>query len=226
MITVAVVNSKGGVGKTTLAAALAVRAAQDGKRVCVVDLDPQKSLVAWWERRGSPVGRPGHPEIFEGVDSAVEAVERAKLAGWDWCFLDGPPAFLHTMEEMISASDFTLIPTKPSVMDLHATEDAVVLARDSETAYLIVFNDVGTTERLVDKARALLKNNKIPVAGTQVFHRVSHITGMNAGKTAAEVNGGKDVKAKEEIDNLWQEVKVAATKAAKRRAKAKVAAHV
>ena len=52
MIVIAVVNSKGGTGKTTLASALSVRAAKDSKRVAMVDLDPQKSLIAWWQRRG------------------------------------------------------------------------------------------------------------------------------------------------------------------------------
>jgi chromosome partitioning protein len=192
----------------------------------MVDLDPQKSLVEWWRRRGKPGGTPGHPEIFEGVDSAVDAVERADLAGWDWCFLDGPPAFLHTMEEMIAAADFVLIPVKPSVVDLLATEDAVVLAREAGTGYLVVFNDVGTKERVVDKAREVLWNNQIPIAEHPIYHRVSHITGMNAGKSAAEVNNGRDTKAAEDIENLWQELKVAATKAAKARAKARRAAHV
>jgi chromosome partitioning protein len=192
----------------------------------MVDLDPQKSLVEWWKRRGKPAAKPGHPEIFEGVDSAVDAVERADLAGWDWCFLDGPPAFLHTMEEMIAAADFTLIPVKPSVVDLLATEDAVVLAREAKTEYLVVFNDVGRNERVVDKAREVLFNNKIPIAEKPIVHRVSHITGMNAGKTAAEVNNGKDAAAADEIEKLWQEVKAKAIKAAKARAKAKAVAHV
>ena len=52
MIAIAVVNTKGGVGKTTLTTALAVRAAQESERVAVVDFDPQGSLANWWDRRG------------------------------------------------------------------------------------------------------------------------------------------------------------------------------
>jgi chromosome partitioning protein len=62
MITIAVASSKGGTGKTTLSAALAVRAAKDGKRVAMADLDPQKSLVQWWRRRGGT----DNPRIFNG----------------------------------------------------------------------------------------------------------------------------------------------------------------
>jgi chromosome partitioning protein len=219
MITIAVVNSKGGVGKTTLAAALAVCAAKEGKdkRVCMVDLDPQKSLVEWWKRRGKGAESP---TIFQGVDSATEAVDRAAQSGWDWVFLDGPPAFLTVIEEMITAADLALIPVKPSVADLLSTEDAVVLARGAGTAFLCVFNDVGPKEKVVDVARQALFSNNVPIAETVLIHRVSHITGMNAGKSAAEVNRGKDTAAAAEIAALWQEVKAAAIKAAKARAKA------
>ena len=75
MHVIAVVNTKGGVGKTTLAAALAVRAAQESKRVAMVDMDPQKSLVEWWARRG----RSENPTIFEGADTARDAVEALSL---------------------------------------------------------------------------------------------------------------------------------------------------
>src|SRR5262245_6117432 len=102
MITIAVVNSKGGVGKTTLAAALSVHAAQEEgvkRRVGIVDLDPQQSLAQWWQRRGHPENQPGSPTILAGTDSAVEAVERATESGlYDLLFLDGPPAFLEMMQ--------------------------------------------------------------------------------------------------------------------------------
>lgn len=219
MITIALVNSKGGVGKTTLASCLAVRASQEkGKpRVCMVDLDPQRSLIDWWKRRG---GAPDdNPTIFEGVDSAVEAVERAELAGYDFCILDGPPAFLNTLQEMVEAADFVLIPVKISAADMLATEDAVILTRDAGVPFLVVFNDVSDRDAsLGAKAREGLFNVGVPIAEQTVSHRRSYITGMNAGKSAAEVNGGKDETAVKEIETLWREVKAAATKAVKARA--------
>jgi cellulose biosynthesis protein BcsQ len=129
------------------------------------------------------------------------------------------------VQECIAAADFTLIPVKPSMVDLLATQDAVSLARGANADFLCVFNDVGAREKIVDKARALLFSASVPIADTQIVHRVSHITSMTVGKSAAEVNGGKDTAARDEIERLWQEVKAAATKAARARAKVMEAAH-
>jgi chromosome partitioning protein len=225
MITIAVVNSKGGVGKTTLSAALSVHAAQTEnakRRVAIVDLDPQQSLAKWWARRGSPEGQPDSPTILSGVDSAVEAVERANESGlYDILFLDGPPAFLETMAEMITAADFTLIPMKASLVDLLASEDAVVLARERAGGFLVVFNDVGAKEKAVEKARAILFNSDVPIAETQVRHLAAHVAGMNKGKSGAEVKGGHE--AGSDISALWAEVWPLATKAARKRARKAVA---
>ena len=51
MRTIAFLTQKGGAGKTTLAASLAVAAASAGERVIVLDLDPQASLARWGKRR-------------------------------------------------------------------------------------------------------------------------------------------------------------------------------
>ena len=223
MITVAVVNSKGGVGKTTLSAALAVQATRESQgkaRVAMVDLDPQRSLVEWWKRRGK---KADSPTIFEGVDSAIDAIERAERDGWDWLFLDGPPAFLVVMEEMVSAADFTLIPVRPSVVDLLSSEDAVVLAREADAAFLVVLNDVGAQERekVVRLTREALFSSGVPIAETEIIHRVAHMTGMNTGKSASEIKGASAAAA--EIERLWAEVKTAAIKAHKARTRKAVA---
>ena len=189
--------------------------------MAIVELDPQKSLVEWWKRRGRPEGQPGHPTILDGVDSAFDAVDRAEHSGlYDIVFLDGPPAFLTTMEEIIAAADFTLIPVKPSIVELLATEDAVVSARDSATGYAVVFNDIAANEKAAEKARSILFYNHIPICETEIQHRATHVTAMNMGKSAAEIKIDKGAKsAAQNVSALWDELNPLILKAARLRAK-------
>lgn len=66
MRTIAFVNQKGGTGKSTLAACLAVAAKDTGERVFLLDMDPQKSVIKWGYRRAAK-------------DLPVEAVSAPKL---------------------------------------------------------------------------------------------------------------------------------------------------
>lgn len=224
MITIAVVNTKGGVGKTTITAMLSVIAAQEGKHVALVDMDPQKSLIGWWQRRG----KSENPKIFEGPDTAFDAVESLGMdttsgKAWDYCFIDGPPAFLTVVQEMVEAADFVLIPVKPSMMDLLASEDAVALAQQADVPYAVVFNDLGSKEtKIVEEAKGFLFNAGIPMLKSALVHRVSHMNAMTKGRTAGE---GADEKAAKEIEAVWHEVKKLAAAAAKARSKRKEAAH-
>lgn len=212
MIVVAVVNTKGGVGKTTLTSALAVRAVQDGARVALIDLDPQHSLLDWWQRRG----KPDNPRVIADVDTASAGIAALEGAGVEWVFVDTPPAFLSVIEDAVSVATFNLVPVKASVIDLLATQDAVVLCKQAGTPFAVVVNDVVHTDmKFVDSTRRTLSTAEVPICTTIVGHRGSHIAAATVGKTAAEVNGGRDTKAIEEIDTLWREVKDAARKAAK-----------
>jgi len=231
MISIALVNTKGGVGKTTLAVALAVRAKQEGLRVALVDLDPQKTLTEWLARRSGSV--PTTPDeqkssrgkgelcIFEGAPTAGDAVERAAIAGYEWCVLDAPPAFLAVSKDMIEAVDLALIPLKPSFIDLEATQDVVVLAREAGKPHLCIFNDVGLREKVAGAAHEFLVDAHVPVAATHVAHRTAYILGMTVGKSGAEIDKSRDALAVGEIDALWKEVKSAGTKAARARARAR-----
>jgi chromosome partitioning protein len=180
----------------------------------MVDLDPQKSLVAWWKRRGST----DNPTIFEGADTAADAIEALGQTGWDWVFLDGPPNLLSRMKDMITSADFVVIPVKASMVDLLASEGAIAISRDEGAAFAVAFNEVNPRERMILKAREILANLDVPFFNTAIARRASHITGMAAGKSAAEINGGRDIAAAEEIDALWRELKAAATKASRVRA--------
>lgn len=217
MHVVGFLNSKGGPGKSTLCSAIAVRAAQDSRRVCIVDLDPQASVSDWWCRRGSP----DSPTLFKGADRASDAIEALERDGWDWVFLDGPPGSLLVTEDAISVSTLVVIPMRASGLDLIASQDTVRLCQDAEVAYLVVINSVrgGDRDKLRDAARSTLFGSQVPVAETAVSQRVAYVTAATAGKTGAE----KDAAAAQEIDQLWHEIKSATIKAAKVRAKREAA---
>lgn len=202
MKVICAVSGKGGVGKTTLASALAVRAAQDGKRVAIVDLDPQESVAAWFGLRKEKQNL----SLFHGADTAGDAIEALRLnEAPDYVFLDTPPAFVPTIDDAIGNSDLALIPLRPGALDLIGSEDAVQTAREHGTPFMIVLNDVDTRWGGTNSAREYLESAGVPVAKTVVAHRAAFFQAMETGRTGPEV--GKDGKAAAEIDGLWSEVK-------------------
>ena len=117
----------------------------------MVDLDPQKSLVEWWKRRG----KTGNPTIFENADTAAEAREALEQTGG----LGVPrraSGFLTAMTGDDRNRGLVIVPIKPSMIDILATQDAVAMARAAGARFTVVFNDVGARERVVEKARELL----------------------------------------------------------------------
>ena len=105
---VALLNQKGGVGKTTLTLHLAGAWAAQGKRGILIDADPQGSALDWSERRS----HEGLPRLFTGIGVArdtlhSEAPELARDA--DHVVIDGPPrvAFAETARtgRLVSETD-------------------------------------------------------------------------------------------------------------------------
>ena len=101
---VALLNQKGGVGKTTLALHLAGEWAREGKRDTLVDADPQGSALDWSEQRS----KESWPRLFGVVGLARdtlhrEAPELARDA--DHVVIDGPPRIAGLMRSALLAAD-------------------------------------------------------------------------------------------------------------------------
>lgn len=211
MLAIAILNTKGGVGKTTLTTCLAVRAAEDGT-VALCDLDPQLSLTSWHERRGSP----DNPALLAGAKRASSAINSLDDDAYDFLLIDGPPGSLRVTEDAIEAASFIVLPIRASGLDLEAAQDAIQACRDLKRPFIVVLNDVGTHDkRLLESARELLASWDVDVADTAIGHRVQYINAMTSGKSGPE----KDARAAEEISALWLEIRKAARKVSKTRAR-------
>jgi len=213
MQVIGILNAKGGVGKTTLTACLAVHAAKEArKKVAVVDLDPQSSYSDWYKRRGSP----DNPDLYRGCDRASDAVEALELTSpYDLLLFDGPPGALLVTEDAVKVSTLVIIPIRASGLDLSSSRDVIHLCQECGKPFLIVINATRKGDnRLVAEAKSLLFSWNLPIAETVLVHRVQYINAITTGKTGPE----KDTAARDEISKLWAEVEVALRKAAKSRA--------
>jgi chromosome partitioning protein len=122
-------NSKGGVGKTTIALHLAAFLAGKKRRVIFIDADPQQSASAWIKELGLSIR-------LETLDEPEEIIRRvAKLAAdADEIVIDGPAGLSETTRAIMVRADRVFLPCGPSILDLRAASKAVQLLLEAQQA--------------------------------------------------------------------------------------------
>ncbi len=118
MRTIAFVSQKGGCGKSTLAACLAVTAQEAGERVFVLDLDPKKSILRWGSKRNDP-----HLPV-EAVPSARLPAALTTLAKRNVSLVIVDTPLLESPRTLaaINAADLSIVPARPATFDIWASE--------------------------------------------------------------------------------------------------------
>jgi chromosome partitioning protein len=195
-----IASQKGGAGKTTLSAHLAVEAERTGAGpVAVVDTDPQGSLAAWWNTRQADT------PLFAAVDMSQLAAHLKRLdeQGMQLVVIDTPPALTSIIERTIQAAHLILIPARPSPHDLRAVVTIVEMVEQSNTPFCFVVN--GATPRTTiakDAVGALAAHGK--VAPVTVHHRIDFASSMIDGRTVGELE--PQSRSAHEITQLWKYV--------------------
>ncbi|WP_225585029.1 ParA family partition ATPase [Acidovorax sp. ACV01] len=191
---IALLNQKGGAGKTTLATHLAGELALQGSRVTLLDADPQGSALDWAQRR-----LQSDQERLYGVfglarDSLHQEAPQIALQA-DFVVIDGPPRVAALARSALLAADLVLIPVQPSAYDVWASHEMVQLIAEARVfrpqlraAFVINRRVVGTV--IGREARAALADQPFAALATEVAQRIVFADSVAAGRLACEVVPG------------------------------------
>ncbi len=187
---IAVLNQKGGVGKTTLSIHIATALAGDvsGRhKVLLIDADPQGSSLDWSTERTAPpnfpvIGLP-EPTLHREIDALGQ--------GYEWVVIDGPPRVNDLSRSAIAASDLVLIPVQPSPFDVWAAQEIIDIVNECSVlkptlVTRFVINRLFPNTTLGTEVQDALAGFNVTTLNTFIRNRTEYAKAARLGLTALE----------------------------------------
>jgi chromosome partitioning protein len=183
MQVIVLASQKGGAGKTTLAAHLAVAAEAAGRGpVVMIDTDPQATLTKWWQQREAD-----SPAMAE-VPIADLAAKLGELGSTRFriAIIDTPPAITASIRAVIGVADLVLLPVRPSPADLWAVGGTLDLCKHQGKQHVFVVTQATRGALLTVQAVAALSEHGT-VCDAIIHGRVAYAGAFASGRAIQEV---------------------------------------
>jgi chromosome partitioning protein len=200
-----VAQQKGGTGKTTVAAHLAVALLQRGKSVAILDVDPQGSLGEWFEARERHLGDAATGMRFRTASSWGARREARDLArDHDFVVVDTPPKSDSEARPAIEAANLVAVPIQPSPVDLWSTDSTLAMIARERVSGLLVINRVTQRAKLAAEMIAVIRGLGCVAADAQLGNRIGFAASMGRGSTVLELEPSG--KGAQEVQALAEEI--------------------
>lgn len=200
-----IAQQKGGVGKTTLAIHLSVAWMVAGRRVALLDIDPQASLSMWHQLRRAQLGTLGAEPHLSSLAGWRVGNEAERLArDYDVVLIDSPPHAETEARLAVRAAARVVIPVQPSILDLWATRATLDLAKAEGTPAMIVLNRVPPRSLAGEDVASEAHKLGVPVASSSIGNRVALSAAVQSGYGISEWD--RTSQAGQEIAALAEEL--------------------
>ena len=200
-----VAQQKGGAGKTTLAAHLAVAYTAHKHRVALVDIDPQGSLGMWYRQREAALGDAAAGMLLSSLSGWRARNEVTRLArDFDIVLVDSPPHAETEAKVAVRSADLVIVPVQPSPMDVWATRPTLELAAQERVPVLMVLNRVPPRATLNEDMFGEVKRLGGKIARTRIGNRIAFAAALAEGRAVGETQPRG--RAAEEIGALAKEI--------------------
>ncbi len=203
---IVVANSKGGVGKSTLAVHAAAWLFDQGYRVTLADCDTQQSSSEWI--------REARPEVNAvRLDNPDTILNELPVLAQDADFVvaDGPGSQTETSRALLLRGDLAIVPCKASMLEVRALAKATDVLRQAQDIRgghpkaVIVLSMVGKNYRLTQDMKDAAAALSLPLASTAMILRQIYADAPGQGAVVWDM-GARARDAADEAGQLFREI--------------------
>ena len=198
-------NQKGGSGKTTLSANLAVLWANSDYKVAVIDADAQKSLTYWLDARKKyygeePMGIDSYAFDPRNLKEDLKEIKRK----YNFIIIDSPPSITFETIQIVKSSDYIFVPVQPSPLDLMATIPFLNVAKEERKKTTVILNRVMPRAKLTEAMIMRLRYAGAKIARSRVSGKIIYAETFSVGRGVVDISVTSD--ASKEIINVGNEI--------------------